>query len=444
MQQTKILTPFFSFGIRQKLSLILLVVLLTSLALSGWLALEQEKVNTLQEINQRGSDISRFVAKSLSYSVVGYDYHTIQLLVDEITLSEDISYARVTNQKGSLMAESGTREPDFTSSQVLFTEDIKLNSEVVGKLELGLSTAKTIKNLEEKKYTVLQREVFIVFLIALGEFIALSFFIIRPVRIMSKTLIAGIDENGHIVDKIPVVSRDEFGQLAESFNFLSERLNEVNSKLQSKIELADKQLLETNQQLRIQSEELKAINENFKKLSVTDDLTGLCNRRHFDQLIYSELLTARRHGDFNSLIIFDIDNFKKINDSYGHPCGDSILREIATLLKKRMRKTDFLCRLGGEEFVVLCKRADKESAMMIAEDMRKIVEENSFTFSEWVINITISLGVATLGPEDKLGEPDLAYRQADQAVYYSKKNGRNCSTHFNDIKVNNNEGAEHV
>ena len=150
LQQTKILTPFFSFGIRQKLSLILLIVLLTALTVSGWMALEQEKVNTLQEINQRGSDISRFVAKSLSYSVVGYDYHTIQLLVDEITLSEDISYARVTNQKGSLMAESGVKETDFASTQVLFTEDIKLNSKVVGKLELGLSTAKTIKNLEEK------------------------------------------------------------------------------------------------------------------------------------------------------------------------------------------------------------------------------------------------------------------------------------------------------
>ncbi len=398
------------------------------------MALEQEKVNTLQEINQRGSDISRFVAKSLSYSVVGYDYHTIQLLVDEITLSEDISYARVTNQKGSLMAESGVKETDFASTQVLFTEDIKLNSEVVGKLELGLSTAKTIKNLEEKKYTVLQREVLIVFLIALGELLALSFFIIRPVRMMSKTLVAGVDENGHIVNKIPIVSRDEFGQLAESFNILSDRLNDVNLKLQSKIELADKQLVATNQQLRIQSEELKVINDNFKKLSNTDDLTGLCNRRHFEELMYNELETARRHGDSNSVIIFDIDYFKNVNDTYGHPCGDSVLRDVSTLLKERMRKTDFLCRLGGEEFVVLCKRAEKESAMKIAEDMRKTVEGTQFTFAESVINITISLGVATMGPDDKFNDPDLAYRQADQAVYFSKKNGRNCSTHFNDIK----------
>lgn len=444
MQQTKILTPFFSFGIRQKLSLILLIVLLTALTVSGWMALEQEKVNTLQEINQRGSDISRFVAKSLSYSVVGYDYHTIQLLVDEITLSEDISYARVTNQKGSLMAESGVKETDFASTQVLFTEDIKLNSKVVGKLELGLSTAKTIKNLEEKKYTILQREVFIVFLIAVGEFIALSFFIIRPVRIMSKTLVTSVDENGHIIDKIPIVSRDEFGQLAASFNYLSERLNDVNLKLQSKIELADKQLVKTNQQLLVQSEELKVISENFKKLSVTDDLTGLCNRRHFEQLLYSELETARRHGDFNSVIIFDIDYFKKVNDTYGHPCGDSVLRDIAKLLRHRMRKTDFFCRLGGEEFVVLCKRANKESVMMIAEDLRKTVEGAHFTCAEQVINITISIGVSTLGPEDEIDEPDIAYRQADQAVYYSKQNGRNCCTHFNDIKATEDEGAVNV
>ncbi len=242
MQKTKIFSPLFSFGIRQKLLLILLIVLLTALTLSGWMALQQEKVNTLEEINQRGSDISRFVAKSLSYSVVGYDYHTIQLLLDEITSSEDVGYARVTNQQGNVMGEAGEREPGLFSTMVMFTQDIKLEDSLIGNLELGLSTAKTIETLEEKKYSIIQREVIIVLLIALGEFIALSIFIIRPVRLMSKTLVSSVDENGHIIEKIPVVSRDEFGQLAESFNTLSERLNVANQQLQSKIELADKQL----------------------------------------------------------------------------------------------------------------------------------------------------------------------------------------------------------
>lgn len=433
MQHIKNMNNIFSFGIRQKLLMILLIVLLTALTLSGWMALDQEKQNTLEEINQRGTDITRFVAKSLSFSVVGYDYHTIQLLLDEITSFDDIGYARVTNQRGNVMGEAGELDQTRHSSLVMFQQVIKLDENIVGYLELGLSTTRTIATLEQKKNTILKREIFIVLLIALGEFIALSFFIIRPVRLMSETMVAGIDTNGRIIEKIPVVSRDEFGQLAESFNHLSERLNSANQQLQSKIELADQQLLETNQQLRKQSEELKIINRDFKKLSITDSLTGLYNRRHFEELLKTEFETARRHAEVNSLIIFDIDLFKNINDTYGHPCGDSILREISSLLSKRMRKTDYLCRLGGEEFVVLCKRADKQSALEIAEEMRRLVEKTTFNCGQVKVRVTISLGVATISPSDSLGDPEIVYKQADKAVYYCKQRGRNMCAHYDNI-----------
>jgi len=433
MQHINNMSNIFSFGIRQKLLLILLIVLLTALTLSGWMALDQEKQNTLEEINQRGTDITRFVAKSISYSVVGYDYHTIQLLLDEITSSEEVGYARVTNQKGNVMGEAGQLDSSTHSKLVMFQQIITLDENIVGNLELGLSTARTIASLEEKKNNILKREIFIVLFIALGEFIALSFFIIRPVRIMSETMVSGIDENGRIIDRIPVVSRDEFGQLAESFNNLSQRLNSANLQLQSKIELADQQLLETNKQLRAQSEELKIINKNFKKLSITDSLTGLYNRRHFEELLMTEYETARRHAEVNSLIIFDIDYFKNINDTHGHPCGDSILRKVSALLQKRMRKTDYLCRLGGEEFVVLCKRAGKQSAIDIAEQMRQLVEKTVFDCGHVDVQITISLGVATLLPMDDNDDPDIVYKQADKAVYYCKQHGRNMSAHFDDI-----------
>jgi len=423
---------FFRFGIRQKLLLILLVVLLTALTMSGWLALVQERNNVLHEINQRGTDISRFVAKSLSYSVVGYDYHTIQLLLNEITSARDIDYARVTNAKDKTMGESGRRSSN-SSSMVLFSQDIELESKVIGKLELGLSTSSTIQRLEDQKYTLLKREAIIVIVIALFEFIALSFFIIRPVRLMSESLSKGTDENGRIISTIPVTSSDEFGHLAKSFNHLSEQLNSANVKLNSKIDLADKKLLETNFELRKQSEELRKMSDNFRVMSITDSLTNLYNRRHFEELMNSELDVSKRHGDTNSLIIFDIDHFKSINDTYGHPCGDSVLRDISNMLKVRMRKTDYLCRIGGEEFAVLCKRADKNNATMIAESIRKSIEETTFKFDNNEINITVSLGVSTAGPEDTYDNPDEVYQHADKAVYVSKMQGRNQVTHYNEL-----------
>lgn len=413
--------------------LVLLTVLLIALTISGWMAYKQEEENTLKEINQRGSDISRFVAKSLAFSVVGYDYHTIQLLLDEITLSDDIGYAQVISKKGNVMAESGEEKPENNPNLVLFNQDINLETDTVGKLVLGLSIEHTIARLQSQKYTLLKREAFIILMIALGEFLALSFIIVRPVSVMSRSLNNNVDENGRIIGEVPVISNDEFGQLAELFNSLSSQLNKANERLQSKVQSADEQLIETNQQLVKQSEELKRIGENLKKMSITDELTGLYNRRRFDELMRSEIELSERHGDISSILIMDIDHFKVINDTYGHPCGDSVLKDIADLLKANLRKTDILCRIGGEEFVALCKRADKEEARDIAEHLRKTIENTTLQYGQHDIQITVSVGIATITDKSTDMDRQNMYRYADKALYYSKGNGRNRVTHYDNV-----------
>lgn len=413
--------------------LILLTVLLSALTVSGWMALKQEKENTLKEINQRGSDISRFVAKSLAFSVVGYDYHTIQLLLDEITLSDDVGYARVISNKGNVMAEAGEMQQDSGPELVLFNQDIKLENDIVGQLLLGLSTAHTIERLESQKYNLFIREAFIILMIAIGEFLALSFIIVRPVSVMSRSLNNSVDKDGKIIGEVPVISNDEFGQLAELFNNLSSQLNDANERLQSKVQFADKQLIKTNRQLVKQSDELKQISENLKKMSITDELTGLFNRRRFDELMQSEMELSHRHGDTSSILIIDIDHFKLINDQHGHPCGDSVLKDTAELLKSKFRKTDILCRIGGEEFVALCKRADKTSALDIAENIRYILEHTTIYYGETEINITISIGIATVTGKSTDRDRDNMYRYADIALYHSKESGRNRVTHYDDI-----------
>jgi diguanylate cyclase (GGDEF)-like protein len=427
------LSTVFKLGVRQKVLLILLTVLLVALTVSGWMALKQEKVDTLKEINQRGNDISRFVAKSLAYGVVGYDYHTIQLLIDEITTSDDVGYAKVVNARGNTMAESGTLSEGDTSQMVLFNQDIRLDDEKVGSLTLGLSTKHIIQRLESQKFALVTREAFVILLIALGEFFALSFIIIRPVSLMSNSLNNSVDDTGQIVGEVPVISQDEFGALAEQFNKLSGQLNEANSRLQSRVDLADKQLIHTNRQLIKQSEELQRINEEFRKQSVTDSLTGLHNRRRFEELMQTELDMSLRHGDISSLLVIDIDHFKKVNDKHGHPAGDRVLKEVATLLKSNLRKTDILCRVGGEEFVALCKRADKTAAINIGEKMRRNIESKPISFGDIQISVTISVGIATINERNTDQDPDFLYREADAAVYHSKKTGRNRISHFEDI-----------
>lgn len=427
-------SKIFRFGIRQKVILVLITVLLSALSISGWMALEHEKMNMIDEINQRGTDISRFVSKSLAYSVVGYDYHTIQLLLDEITLSDDVEYAKVLSKKGNIMAESGTMMDILPVDIVMFSEDITINKDIVGKLTLGLSTLKTQQRLESQKFSLLTREALIILLIAIGEFLALSYIIIRPVGIITKSLDNNIDENGQITGDIPLESQDEFGQLAEQFNQLRSQLNTANMALQSKIEVADRQLIETNKQLVEQSDELKQINREFKKMSITDPLTGLYNRRHFEDLMETELAMSARYGDINSLLVFDIDHFKQINDQFGHQGGDIVLKEFAEVLKKGIRKTDILCRIGGEEFVAFCKRSPKETAVDIAEKIRKAIAQHGFDLGEDTAYISTSIGVSTFPDNNNTGKHEL-FKHADIALYNSKRNGRNLVTHYDDISM---------
>lgn len=205
----------FKLGIRQKV-LLLLLVLLFSLTVSGWFALEEEKKSILKEVEQRGSDISRFVAKSLVYSVVGYDYHTIDLLLKEIIQSEDVGYSKVLNLKKHTLAEAGTLIDNASSKMVVFNEKIVLGDDVVGYLMLGFNTNKTMQRLEEQKFSLIKREAFIILLIALGEFFALSCIIIKPVSIISKSLHPKENEDNLSMGNIPITSNDEFGELAKN------------------------------------------------------------------------------------------------------------------------------------------------------------------------------------------------------------------------------------
>jgi diguanylate cyclase (GGDEF)-like protein len=426
-------SSLFKLGVRQKVILVLLTVLLTAISLSTWLTLKHEKRTLLDQINQRGTDISRFVAKSLAYSVIGYDYHTIQLLIDEITLSDDVGYARVISIKGNVMAESSVYSKGGNEDLVMFSQEIRLEDDVVGILELGLSTKKTIDYLEEHKYIQVKREALIILLIALGEFFALSYIIIRPLSLMTSAMKDGADESGRIVKKLPVLSGDEFGRMAEAFNSLGDKLNAAHERLQSDIDIADEELLQTNRRLIKQSKELQLVNEKFKKLSITDELTGLYNRRHFQELIQSDIEVSIRYGNSNSLLLIDVDFFKKINDNYGHPCGDQVLVEVSKTMKVSLRKTDILCRIGGEEFAVLCRQADRVDATDVAEKIRSIVERSSVMCGDDRIKCTISIGISTFDGKDKNLSLEAIYRESDLAVYHAKKSGRNTVVHYDDL-----------
>lgn len=167
------------------------------------------------------------------------------------------------------------------------------------------------------------------------------------------------------------------------------------------------------------------------RLAITDGLTKLYLHRYFQQRLSNELSRSDRYGYKFSLILTDIDHFKKFNDTYGHQVGDQVLREVARVIQQSVREVDIVARYGGEEFVVICPEKSNDDIVIPAERIRKAVESYQFMVNGVRAPITISLGMSEY-PSDAKEKHDLI-ECADTALYFSKQNGRNRFTRFGDI-----------
>ena len=160
------------------------------------------------------------------------------------------------------------------------------------------------------------------------------------------------------------------------------------------------------------------------RISVTDGLTGLTNVRHFREQAQREHSRARRHNDPYSILMMDIDHFKKINDVYGHPVGDIVLREMAAIFREAVRLTDLPARYGGEEFIVFLHRTRLPEAVIVGERIREAVERKVFAAPSPLIRCTVSVGIADYLPGTE-GTEKTVIGRADQALYAAKHGGRN-------------------
>ena len=162
--------------------------------------------------------------------------------------------------------------------------------------------------------------------------------------------------------------------------------------------------------------------ETIYRMTIVDGLTGVHNKRFLLESLEREMPRARRHKRPLSLLMFDIDHFKSINDTYGHLAGDYVLKELATVVKGRLRPDDVLGRYGGEEFGVALPETPLAGAVAIAEELRRLIETHEFVFEGEHIRVTVSVGAAQLGE----GQDVLEFiKTADEKLYAAKRGGRN-------------------
>jgi len=176
--------------------------------------------------------------------------------------------------------------------------------------------------------------------------------------------------------------------------------------------------------------ELDEVNKSLEKLSRTDALTKLFNRGHWEENLISEFTRFQRYQAPVSLVLFDIDHFKKVNDNYGHPAGDEALRQTSDVLREVVRSTDIAGRYGGEEFAIILPQANAEQAMIFCERLRKSIAKMEVEHDQQIIQFTISLGIAELTEETKTYNDWIEF--ADKALFQSKSSGRDQTTLYTD------------
>jgi diguanylate cyclase (GGDEF)-like protein len=215
-----------------------------------------------------------------------------------------------------------------------------------------------------------------------------------------------------------VVGQPALDQLAADANA---QLVEMNNTYAALVRRLEALVIEKDQLTK----DLQRANSELASLAATDGLTQLPNKRSFNEVLARELALADRNATALSLVVVDVDHFKKINDTWGHAVGDIVLAHLADILKKSLRTSDFAARYGGEEFVLLLPCTPRDGAALVAERVRAMVAEKPFPANDGTVSVNVSLGVASIiGP----GCRDAAakfFERADAALYAAKNGGRN-------------------
>ncbi len=170
--------------------------------------------------------------------------------------------------------------------------------------------------------------------------------------------------------------------------------------------------------------EIRLAMAKMAQMATRDELTGLYNRRYFMEALEREVARARRYGSELVICMVDLDHFKQVNDTYGHPAGDRVLAEIGRMLKEYIREGDLLCRYGGDEFSVILPNTDAQKAQVVSDRFREILEGHQFTHNSSPFNITVSVGIAS-HDSTTCQFPLQLLERADQALYQAKAGGRN-------------------
>ena len=347
----------------------------------------------------------------------------------EVELPSDDALIALVDGEGRVLARAG-RSPgaaplDRIAAQGLHSRGALREIELAGQHVIGASQPITLLGWHvviitpfESAYASVLSVVKRVFLIDLGIILAFSFLayfvtarVVRPIGQLCEAVRRVVE--GHAELEIPeVASRDEIGLLTRTFNDMIQAQRSQRSQIE-----------DANRILKDRNYKLELANEQLNQLSITDGLTKLHNHRYFQDQLTREIRRVERSEEPLTILLLDIDDFKRLNDQHGHAAGDDVLARIAQILHGAVRGSDLCARYGGEEFVVLAPGTDTSGAYLLAEKIRTAIAESSFIVDDSLrpLRVTVSVGVAAFN-----GNRKRFFQKADQALYRAKADGKNC------------------
>lgn len=291
-------------------------------------------------------------------------------------------------------------EPDLAPDKDRRTSSVLYVANLLSAIYRGTETAQNVRELQTK----------------MADFFNIT-------ADQTRTLLDNVAEKS--VDILKIFEIDP-GQMKPYSQMLQEANDEL-GKLNLSYEHLVLELKESKEKTERFANELRKANVRLKELAFRDGLTGLYNHRYFQEILGKEMIRAKRNKHSLSLIMFDIDFFKSVNDTYGHPAGDQVLINLAQAIRTAVRPSDIITRYGGEEFAVILPETNQTGLKVFAERLRRCAEAVTTISKLVVINITISCGGVHVSPHDHVTQQELI-NIADRGLFLSKKNGRNRVT----------------
>lgn len=395
----------------------------------AFLAAEQQRRDEQFEMRLRCQQVLEAVGVTAAVYVAQNDMAGLDTLVAHVferTQGGELEELTVVDDQGRVLADSQperfnlVEQDDFARAAIGADEPVwrregaKLRIAVPATSGLRWATVIARYSLEQVNASVERtRAQWLGFAFALFTVIAAILYfgidrlVVRPLSLL-QVAVRKMGE-GSLNTRAPELKGREMGELSAMMNRMAGSLQAERDNLEKAV--ADR------------TRELQEANARLERLAVTDGLTGVFNHRRFQEGLAAELLRSARTGRPCSVLMADVDLFKKVNDAMGHPAGDELLRRLAQVVNSALRATDLLARYGGEEFAALLPETSKAVAGQVAERMRAAVEAELNVDGRWTQKITISIGVATYPDDGKTGEQVLS--AADQALYVAKHQGRN-------------------